>query len=52
MKESRPTQDDDVLDALRATRLNDDYAAAFDEWDDGGDAAAWEATAADGLEPR
>ena len=27
----------------------DDYAAAFDEWESSGDAAAWESVMADGL---
>ena len=29
--------------------LEDAYAAAWDEWDASGEAAAWEVTAADGL---
>jgi Arc/MetJ-type ribon-helix-helix transcriptional regulator len=29
--------------------LEDAYAAAWDEWEASGDAAAWERTAADGL---
>ena len=29
--------------------LEDAYAAAWDEWEASGDAAAWDATAADGL---
>ena len=34
---------------LRASELAQDYAAAFGEWADSGDEAAWEAVAADGL---
>jgi Arc/MetJ-type ribon-helix-helix transcriptional regulator len=34
---------------LRASELGDAYAAAWDEWADGDDAEAWEATSADGL---
>jgi Arc/MetJ-type ribon-helix-helix transcriptional regulator len=37
---------------LRAGTLQDDYAAAFDEWNKSGDAAAWESTAADGMRRR
>ena len=29
--------------------LEDDYAAAWDEWQASGEATAWEATSADGL---
>ena len=36
---------------LRAAELSDDYAAAFDEWRDDADNAAWEATSRDGLVP-
>ena len=34
---------------LRSSELSHDYAAAFGEWADSGDEAAWEAVAADGL---
>ncbi len=34
---------------LGRDHLQDDYAAAWDEWDASTDRAAWEATAADGL---
>jgi len=41
-----------VLCAIRLLRypdLEDDYAAAWDEWQSSGEQAAWEASAADGL---
>lgn len=34
---------------LRLSELSSDYAAAFDEWADGGHEEAWDATVADGL---
>jgi Arc/MetJ-type ribon-helix-helix transcriptional regulator len=34
---------------LRNPGLEQDYAAAWDEWEASGEEAAWEATAADGL---
>lgn len=34
---------------LRASELGSDYAAAWDEWDEWGDARLWEAVVADGL---
>ncbi|MDQ1714003.1 MAG: hypothetical protein QOE45_3453 [Frankiaceae bacterium] len=34
---------------LRSSLLSDDYEAAWGEWFDGGDAALWDATVADGL---
>ena len=34
---------------LRNPELEQDYAAAWDEWEASGEEAAWEATAADGL---
>lgn len=34
---------------LRSEGLEDDYAAAIDEWETSGDAEAWESTAGDGL---
>jgi Arc/MetJ-type ribon-helix-helix transcriptional regulator len=34
---------------LRYPDLEDDYAAAWEEWQSSGEQAAWEATAADGL---
>jgi Arc/MetJ-type ribon-helix-helix transcriptional regulator len=34
---------------LRHPDLEEDYAAAWDEWQDGGEAAAWEPTLFDGL---
>lgn len=38
-----------AIGLLRSPDLEDDYTAAWDEWEASGDAAAWEATAADGL---
>jgi Arc/MetJ-type ribon-helix-helix transcriptional regulator len=34
---------------LRHPQLEQDYAAAWEEWESSGDRAAWEATVADGL---
>ncbi|CAN5746545.1 hypothetical protein BH23ACT5_BH23ACT5_18550 [soil metagenome] len=34
---------------LRAAGLGADYANAWDEWSDSGDAAAWDAVVGDGL---
>jgi Arc/MetJ-type ribon-helix-helix transcriptional regulator len=34
---------------LRFPELEEDYAAAWDEWNASGEHAAWEATTADGL---
>ena len=36
---------------LRTAELGAAYEAAWEEWDGSGDAAAWEVTTADGLEP-
>jgi len=36
---------------LRASHLEDDYAGAFQEWTDSGEAEAWETVAGDGLLP-
>jgi Arc/MetJ-type ribon-helix-helix transcriptional regulator len=38
-----------ALVLLRQPDLEQDYAAAWDEWESSGDQAAWEGTAADGL---
>lgn len=37
-----------ALTLLRTTELGEDYAAAWDEWDEAA-GAAWESTVADGL---
>ena len=34
---------------LRLPELEQDYAAAWDEWESSGEQAAWDVTAADGL---
>jgi len=34
---------------LRLPSLEDDYAAAWEDWEDSGDQDAWAATATDGL---
>lgn len=34
---------------LRAAQLGPAYAAAFDEWEQSGDAAAWEVVVGDGI---
>jgi Arc/MetJ-type ribon-helix-helix transcriptional regulator len=38
-----------AIQLLRHTDLEQDYAAAWDEWESSSDQALWEATAADGL---
>ena len=38
-----------AIRALRASSLGNDYAAAWAEWEDAGEAAPWDATVADGL---
>ncbi|MFB7270417.1 ribbon-helix-helix protein, CopG family [Streptomyces sp. NPDC056244] len=38
-----------AIELLRASRLEEDYAAAFEEWDASDDAAFWERAAGDGL---
>jgi hypothetical protein len=38
-----------AIGMLRHPALEQDYAAAWDEWQASGEEAAWEATAADGL---
>jgi Arc/MetJ-type ribon-helix-helix transcriptional regulator len=38
-----------ALVLLRQPDLEQDYAAAWDEWETSGEQAAWEGTAADGL---
>ncbi len=38
-----------ALVLLRQPELEQDYAAAWDEWESSGEQAAWEGTAADGL---
>lgn len=39
----------DLVKLGRELAAADDYAAAFDEWESSGDAAAWEPVTADGL---
>ena len=38
-----------AIDLLRAVDLADDYAAAWTEWDAGGDQATWDQATRDGL---
>nr|WP_281373185.1 ribbon-helix-helix protein, CopG family [Kineococcus aurantiacus] len=38
-----------AIRALAHQHLEQDYAAAWEEWDDSGDREAWEGAAADGL---
>jgi Arc/MetJ-type ribon-helix-helix transcriptional regulator len=38
-----------ALRLLRQPQLEQDYAAAWDEWEASGEHSAWEGTAADGL---
>lgn len=47
-----PSRSAAVQHAIRLLRhpdLEQDYTAAWEEWDESGDRAAWEAVAADGL---
>lgn len=39
----------DLVRLGRELAAADDYAAAFDEWESSGEAAAWESVTADGL---
>lgn len=39
----------DLVRLGRELAAADDYAAAFEEWEESGDAAAWESATADGL---
>ena len=38
-----------AIQLLHHPELEQDYAAAWDEWESSGERAAWETTAADGL---
>lgn len=38
-----------AIHRLSHPQLEDDYAAAWDEWESTGERAAWETTSADGL---
>ena len=38
-----------AIHLLRHPGLEDDYAAAWDEWQSSGEQSAWESTVADGL---
>lgn len=49
---SRSAAVHDAIAVLRAARLQSDYAAAFDEWEQAGEAAVWEAVTGDGLGAR
>jgi Arc/MetJ-type ribon-helix-helix transcriptional regulator len=46
---SRSAAIQQAIRLLGDPELEDSYAAAWDEWEASGDAAAWESTAADGL---
>ena len=47
---SRSAAVHDAIALLRTARLMTDYAQAFDEWIDSGEAAVWDAVVADGME--
>ena len=47
--ESRSAVVHKAVRLLRAAELGADYESAWEEWAAGGDAEAWERTAADGL---
>lgn len=38
-----------AIQLLRHPNLEQDYAAAWEEWEDSGEQSAWDTTAADGL---
>ena len=46
---SRSAAIQQAIRLLGDPELEDSYAAAWDEWEASGDAAAWESTTADGL---
>ena len=46
---SRSAAIQQAIRLLGNPELEDAYAAAWDEWEASGDAAAWESTSADGL---
>ncbi|UAL30682.1 ribbon-helix-helix domain-containing protein [Nocardioides rotundus] len=48
--DSRSAGIQQAIRRLRGPELAAAYAAAFEEWEDASDAAAWEATTADGLD--
>ena len=47
--ESRSSIVHEAIALLRIASLEDDYAAAWDEWDASEDARLWDATMADGI---
>lgn len=47
---SRSAAVQQAIRLLQHSDLEQDYAAAWDEWESSGELAAWEATAADGLD--
>jgi Arc/MetJ-type ribon-helix-helix transcriptional regulator len=47
--ESRSAVIHAAIELLRASQMEGEYAAAWDEWDSGDDAHLWEHTTADGL---
>ncbi len=47
--ESRSAVIHAAIEMLRSARLEDEYAAAWDEWDASEDARLWESTASDGA---
>jgi Arc/MetJ-type ribon-helix-helix transcriptional regulator len=47
---SRSAAVHEAIALLRTAHLMADYAQAFDEWIDSGEAAEWNAVVADGLE--
>ena len=46
---SRSAAVHEAVRLLRRTGLEEDYAAAWDEWDASGERAAWETVVGDGL---
>jgi Arc/MetJ-type ribon-helix-helix transcriptional regulator len=47
---SRSAAIHEAISLLRTAHLMSDYAQAFDEWIDSGEASVWDAVVADGLE--
>jgi Arc/MetJ-type ribon-helix-helix transcriptional regulator len=39
----------EAVDLLRRSRLSDQYAEAFSEWDESGEAGTWDQSSADGF---
>lgn len=47
--DSRSAVIHEAIELLRAARLEEDYAQAWEEWDSAEDAKLWDGTAGDGI---